>query len=196
MENQQVTEKILADAKAEAQEIKKNTADKVAAEKVDFEKRLDAYQNETETIAEKKAAEQKEHMLASQRMKDAKEYLAEKRKILDDVFDKAKEEFMKLPDDQYKALMKKLIEKAVETGDEEVVVDENEKAIDQELIKQINRDLGPGYKGNLRLSESKEKIGKGFILRRGNIQTSATLDVLLQVAQDKLEIPLADELFK
>ena len=45
------------------------------------------------------------------------------------------------------------MKQAVETGDEEVIVGKNEKRIDQDFIKKVNRELGAGFKGNLRLSD-------------------------------------------
>jgi hypothetical protein len=84
---------------------------------------------------------------------------------------------------------------AVETGDEEVILDENESRIDQEFIKQVNRELGPGYRGNLRLSGERQNIGAGFILRRGKIKTNVSVNVLLDQARKELEIELAKQLF-
>jgi hypothetical protein len=91
--------------------------------------------------------------------------------------------------------MTKLILEAVETGDEEVIVDKSETRIDQKFIKQINRRLGPGYKGNLRLSDETDNLGAGFILRRGRIKHNVSIEVLLTQARKDLEIELAKELF-
>ena len=84
---------------------------------------------------------------------------------------------------------------AIETGDEEVVVDNNEKRINPEFIKLVNRELGPGYKGNLRLSHETADIGAGFILKRGKIKNNVSLPVLLTQARKELETELAKELF-
>jgi len=83
----------------------------------------------------------------------------------------------------------------VETGDEEVIIDNNETQIDQRFIEQVNRKLGPGYKGNLRLSDERQNIGGGFILKRGKIKNNVSLQVLLTQARKELEIELAKELF-
>ena len=115
--------------------------------------------------------------------------------MLDDVFATGKTQIRNLPDDEYRKLMKKLLHDEVETGDEEIIVDNNETRIDQDLIKEINRELGPGYRGNLRLSQEKAELGAGFILRRGKIKNNVSLDVLLSQARKELEIDLAKELF-
>jgi len=195
MEAEQVVEKILADAKAEAEKIKKEAQGKEAAEQAKLSEQLDKYRKQTELLAKKAGEDEKSHILAAARMDIAKEYLAEKRKILDEVFEQARRQLQNLPDEGYRALIKKLILDASETGDEEVVVDTNENRINQEFIKQINRELGPGCKGNLRLSDQRQDLGAGFILKRGKIKTNVSLEVLLDRARKELEIDLAKEMF-
>ncbi len=195
MEAEQVVEKILADAKAEAEKIKKQAQDKEAAEQAKLDERLIEYKKQTETLAEKAGKDEKSHILAAARMDIAKQFLAEKRKILDEVFEQARRQLRDLPDEQYQEPITKLMLDVVETGNEEVVIDKNENRIDQKLIKQINHKLGPGHKGNLSLSDEKQDLGGGFILRRGKIKTNVSIDVLLGHARKELEIELAKELF-
>ena len=195
MEAEQVVEKILADAKAEADKIKKEAEAKEAAEQAKLTEQLDEYKKQTEILAKKAGEDEKSHILAAARMDIAKEYLAEKRKLLDEVFEQARRQLQDLPDDEYRALIKKLLLDAVETGDEEVVVDTNEGRIDHEFIKKINRELGTGKKSDLKLSDQKQDIGAGFILKRGKIKTNVSMAVLLGQARKELEIELAKELF-
>ena len=195
MEAEQVVEKILADAKAEADKIKKQADDQDAAEQAKLTEQLDEYKKQTELLAKKAGEDKKSHILAAARMDIAKEYLFEKRKILDEVFEQARRQLQNLPDEEYRTLIKKLLLDAVETGDEEVVVDTNEGRIDHEFIKQINRELGSGKKSDLKLSDEKQDIGAGFILKRGKIKTNVSIQVLLEQARKELEIELAKELF-
>jgi len=192
----EIVDKILADANAEAQKITSQAEASAAAEKAELDVELSDYKTKTETLATKAAQEKKSRMLAAARMDIAKELLAEKRKILDGVFDSAKQKLKSLPDEEYQTLMTKLMHEAVETGDEEVITDANDNRIDHKFIKNINRELGPGFKGNLRLSEQKEAIGAGFILKRGNIMNNASLDVLISQARKDMEIELAKALFE
>jgi len=196
MEAEQVVEKILADAKAEAEKIKKEAQAKEGAEQAKLSEQLAEYKKQTGLIAKKAGEDEKSHILAAARMDIAKEYLAEKRKILDEVYEQARQQLQSLPDEEYRALIKKLLFDAIETGDEEVVVDTNESRIDHEFIKQINRDVGPGYKGNLRLSGQRQNLGAGFILTRGKIKTNVSIEVLLNQTRKELEIELAKELFE
>ena len=195
MEAEQVVEKILADAKAEAEKIKSEAKNKETAEQAKLDEQLSEYKKQTHIIAKKAGDDKKAHILAAARMEIAKDYLAGKRKILDEVFDQARQQLQNLPDAEYLKLMTKLLLDAVETGDEEVIIDNNETRIDQKFVKNINRQLGPGYKGNLRLSEQRENLEGGFILKRGKIKNNVSTEVLLAQARKELEIELAKELF-
>jgi len=196
MEAEQVVEKILADARAEADNIKKQADSNEADEQGILSGQLDEYKKQTGILAQQAGKDEKSHILAAARMNIAKDFLAEKRKILDEVFEQARQQLQNLPDEEYQALIKKLLLEAVETGDEEVVVDTNEGRIDHEFIKQINRELGPGYQGNLNLSDQRQNLGAGFILTRGKIKTNVSIEVLLDQARKELEIQLAKELFE
>ncbi|MHC4123269.1 MAG: V-type ATP synthase subunit E [Planctomycetota bacterium] len=195
MEAEQVVEKILADAKAQADEIKNEAQEKEKVQQAELDEQLTQYKQETEKLAQKEAEAKKSHLLAAARMQITKGYLAEKRKIVDEVFEKAKQQIKTLPDDEYRDVMSRLIENAVETGQEEVMVDRNESRIDDNLIKGVNEKLSSSKKGNIRLSDQWEDLQAGFILKRGKIKSNASLAVLLKQARDALEINLAKELF-
>ncbi len=192
---EEVIEKILADAKAEAQKIKQQADNKEAAEQTKLRQQLDEYNKQTQTLAEKRAGDEKLHILATARMDIAKQLLAEKRKILDEVFEQAQNQLKKLPDTEFRKLMTKLMLEAVETGDEEVIVDKNETRINDEFISQINKQLGPDSKGGLKLSTERQDLGVGFILKRGRIKVNVSIEVLLNQARRELETKLAKELF-
>jgi len=196
MEAQSVIDKILADAGAEAEKITKEAQQKEAAQQANLAGQLQEYNKQTESLAQKAAKDEESHILAAARMEVAKEFLAEKRKILDEVFTRARRQLQNLPDDQYRNLITKLLLEAVETGDEEVIVDKNEYRIDQQFIDQINQKLSSSGKADLRLSQDRADIEGGFILRRGKIKTNVSFDVLLAHARNELEIELAKELFE
>lgn len=196
MDAEQVVEKILADAKVEADKIKQQTEENQAAEQAKLDEQLSEYKKQTDIIAQKAGDDKKARLLAAARMDIAKDFLTAKRKILDEVFAQARKQLQNLTDEDYREFMTKLILEAVETGDEEVIVDKSETRIDQKFIKQINRRLEPGYKGNLRLSDETDNLGAGFILRRGRIKNNVSIEVLLTHARKDLEIKLAKELFE
>ena len=196
MEAEQVVQKILADAQAEAERIAAEADRKEAAEQAKLNEQLAQYRKQTESLAKKAGEDEESHILAAARMDMARQLLAEKRKILDEVFEQARRQMMELPDDPYRHLCTKLMLQVIETGDEEVVVDKNERRINHDLINQVNRQLGPNRKGAVKLSDERHDIGAGFILRRGKVKTNVSLEVLLDQARKELEIELARQLFE
>ena len=195
MEAEQVVQKILADAQAEAERIAAEAGQKEAAEQARLSEQLAQYSKQTESLAKKAGEDEESHILAAARMDMAKQLLAEKRRILDEVFERARRQVTELPDDQYRQLCTKLKLQAVETGDEEVIVDKNERRINHDLIHQVNQQLGPNRKGALKLADERHDLGAGFILRRGKVKTNVSLEVLLDQARKELEIELARQLF-
>jgi len=195
MDAEQVVEKILAEARGQAEKIKAEAQAKEAEQRSKLDEQLDEYRKQTEILAEKAGQDKKAHLLAAARMEIAKEFLAGKRKLLDEVFDQAQTQLQNLPDKQYCDFWAKLMAEAVETGDEEVIVDNNEKRIDDKFIKMVNHQRGGDSKRNLKLADERQNIGSGFILKRGKIKVNVSLPVLLAQARNKLEIELAKELF-
>jgi V/A-type H+-transporting ATPase subunit E len=195
MDAERVVIKILSDARAEAEKIAKQANENEAAEQAKLNRQLDHYRKQTEILAKKAGEDEKLHILAAARMDIAKQLLAEKRKILDKVFEQARQQLQNLPEHEYRSLCTKLMLDAVETGNEEVILDKNEKRINQDFIDQVNRLLSSKGKGNLKLSDQRQDIGAGFILKRGQIKTNVSLVVLLDQTRKELEIDLAKELF-
>jgi V/A-type H+-transporting ATPase subunit E len=195
MEAEQVVGKILSEARVEAEKIVSGAKSKAADEQGRLESELAKYNRETETLAADAAKDKKERMLAMARMNVRKGLGAAKVGLVDEVFKKAREKIRDLGDNEYRELMSALMLKAVETGDEEVVVGKGEKRIDDKFIKQINRQLGSGFKGNLRLSQQRADISGGFILRRNNIQVNASIEVLVNSMREEFESEVVKELF-
>lgn len=195
MEAEQVVGKILSEARVEAEKIVSVAKTKAADEQAKLESELAEYKKQTEVLAAEAAQDKKERMLAMARMGVRKELGAAKVALVDGVFTQAREQIRNLKDKEYCELMAALMEKAVETGDEEVIVGEDEKRIDDKFIKQINRQLGSGFKGNLGLSQERADISGGFILRRNNIQVNASIEVLVSSMREELESEVVKELF-
>lgn len=195
MNAEQVVEKILAEAKAEAEQIINDAKAKIDEQGTQLDVQIAEYDTRSAQLAQEAAEDKLQRMLAGARMDNAKQTLAAKVAILDSVFENAKTAVRKLPDDQYLLLMTGLIKQAVETGDEEVIIGKDEKRIDDNFISKVNQTLGSGFKGNLRLSAERADITGGFILSRGKVQVNASTDVLIESLRESMEIELSQELF-
>lgn len=196
MSSEQVVGKVLQQARQEADQILSEAKAKLDAQNKQRQAELAEFEKQTAQQAQAAFEDKRQRMLAAARMENAKRLLAAKNELLDQLFARAKQRLLQMPDDAYKSLMAKLMLKAVQSGDEEVVVGKNETRINEDLIKQVNRQLGPGFKGNLRMSAKRAEIDGGFILSGGNAQVNASIDVLLSQAREALEIELAKKLFE
>ena len=195
MNAEQVVEKILAEAKAEAEKIVGDAKSKAGQQAAELDKEIQDFDAQTEQQAKAAAEDKLQRMLANARMANAKQLLAAKVRMLDDVFEKAKAAIQQLPDDAYLALMTELMKHSVQTGDEEVIIGKNEQRINDQFISRLNKELGSGFKGNLRLSGQRADITGGFILAHGKVQINAATDVLITSLRSEMETELAQMLF-
>ena len=196
MNAEQVVNKILAEARQQAEAIIQDASEKRDRQHRQLQDELSAYRDETQRLADEAAEDRRSRLLAAARMDNARALLTAKTELLDAVFRKAEERIAQLPDESYKALMAKLMSKAVETGDEEVIVGKNERRIGADFIKQVNRSLGAGFKGNLRLSDKHADIKGGFVLSRGKVRINASVEVLVERLREAMETELAARLFE
>lgn len=195
MNAEQVVNKILSEAKDKAEKIISEAKQRAEAQVAETRTEQAEYDTQSEKLAEEAAQDKRDRMLAGARMANAKQLLAARVQILEDVFDKAKQSIVSLPDKEYLALMKTLLQKAVETGDEEVVIGKDESRITPAFIKEANGQLGSGFQGNLRLAEQRGDFSGGFILTRGNIRINASIDVLIDQVRQSLESELVEDIF-
>jgi V/A-type H+-transporting ATPase subunit E len=193
MEAEQVITKILSDARAQADAIKKQAGEREAAETAKLNEDLARFEQETKAMAEKAGADERSQRLAVARMEAAKEYVTTKASLLDEVFSQARQKIEKLPDGEYRELMGKLMTAAVETGEEKVVPGKNDARIDAKLVADVNARLKD--KGKLTLADEKHGFGNGFLLQRGKVRTNVSVDVLVEQARKDLEIEVAKDLF-
>jgi len=195
MDANQVVQKILSQAQAEAEKIKAEANEKIKTLKAANEEELSKYRQESRRLAPIAGEEKKNRVLAAARIAIAKEMTETKRKLLNTVIEKAGQKIKSLNDGEYLSIMEGLILRSVKTGNEEVVAGRNEKRINENFIGNINQKLAAAGKGNLRLAPDRADIEAGFIMRQNKMRVNAGLDVLLKVAGEQLEGKLAEQLF-
>jgi len=195
MDSKQVTEKILSEAQSQADKIKEQADEKVRQERQKLQTELDNFNEETRRLVKQALEEAKSRTLAWARMEIAKKLLRTRKDLLDETFAAAAEKIKNMSAKDYQQLMEKLILSAVNTGDEEIIIDKNEKRIDAAFVERLNAKLSQNSRGNLKIADSKADIEAGFILQKGRARVNGSLAVLLAAAKEKLETELAAQLF-
>ena len=127
-------------------------------------------------------------------LESRKRILAEKQRILGEVYQEVEKRIRNLNGREYRELVKKIMLQSCQTGEELVVVGKNDrKKIDQKLINGINAELvKAGKKGKLKLSSEPTSIPDGFILKSGKIEISNSWENILRSLREKTE----DEVIK
>lgn len=173
-ESRQKAKDVLSSAKGDA---KKQT------EKIFSAKQQDAHKEKT-------------YILSQANMSARINILQKKQQVIDQVFDKAKEHFEKMDQDSYGQLIAKMLLHCA-FGDEEVVVWEKDKRVNQALIDGVNSQLKKQNKpGDLKLSFSKELIESGFVLKGKSVVIDNSFPAVLEQLRPALLQDLSRILFE
>jgi|WetSurMetagenome_2_1015567.scaffolds.fasta_scaffold468586_2 V/A-type H+/Na+-transporting ATPase subunit E len=173
---------ILAEAKREADAVLERAREKAAAERARLRAR-----------AKQRSDEERNRIVTLAKLSARRELLNEKQGLIDRVFDETRKSIIAMPADEYGRFIRSFLKRSVETGDEEVIVGEGERRIDQKLLDDVSRERGTP--GGLKLSSERRRIDGGFILRRGRTETNCALDTILRDARERLETDVAGILF-
>lgn len=193
MNAEQVVEKILSQARGEAEKLLSEAQAKSQTEKGRLQEELAEFNAHSQKLAEQAAQDKTSRMLAAERMSQAKALLAAKNRLFDELFERVRGKIENLDAGRYAELMAGLLKRAAGTGEKEVIIGKNENRIGPELIERVNGELGG--RTHLRLAEGRADIAGGFILSSGNVRMNASIDVIVGQLREQTEIELAGQLF-
>ena len=192
------TEKIIAhiqaDAKAQADAILAQAEQQCAEIRQNYEiKARDAY-GEKIRVGVKANQDKLDSIDRLARMEGRKSVLALKQEMVSASFDRACEMLVSLPGDKYVELLAKLAAQASVSGDEELVLNERDRAgIGEAVVKAANEELGGG---KLTLAGETGDFKGGLILRRGSIEANCTVELLVELCRGEMSAQLAKVLFE
>ena len=192
------TEKIIAhiqaDAKAQADAILAQAEQQCAEIRQNYEiKARDAY-GEKIRVGVKANQDKLDSIDRLARMEGRKSVLALKQEMVSASFDRACEMLVSLPGDKYVELLAKLATQASVSGDEELVLNERDRAgIGEAVVKAANEKLGGG---KLTLAGETGDFKGGLILRRGSIEANCTVELLVELCRGEMSAQLAKVLFE
>ncbi|HHU68889.1 MAG TPA: hypothetical protein GXZ31_01145 [Thermoanaerobacterales bacterium] len=192
-----IKEKILEDAKREADKIIKEA--ELEAQRISEQAEKTAAENR-KTLnekAQKDAQEARRKTLAMTELDMRKEQLAVKQKMIDLAFEKTLERLNKLEGKEYEKMILNMMEKAVETGQEEIILSTNDrKKFKPELLATLNNRLSKkGIKAALKISNEARRIQGGFILKRRGVEVNGSFETLIRTEREEIESKVAAILF-
>jgi len=183
--------KIEADARAEAGEILAAAQAHVDAIKRETEEEIRRMADLQKARLEKETPEILRRREIVAKLDVNKEDLSARRGLIDEAFEATKAKMAGMDGNAVKRFAEALLDQAVETKDETLVVGRGEKNLDAGWLKAYNEKSG----SNLKISEEKAPIIGGFILRRGLVDVNCSWEMLIRTAREELEAETVKRLF-
>ena len=198
MSADKIIEKILEKANEDVALIEQETAEKVQSSVAAIERRTELTLN---ALKNKEKADVEEVHRRSQlmtRLDSRKNILAVKRKVIDEVIDKARKALDTLEESRYEALVTKIVVNGSETGTEKLQVPEKDmKRYRDGLLNKLNAALKEAGKiGELTLDETPASFKSGVMLIGEMSDVNGSFDVLIDDAREKYEREVAEMLFE
>lgn len=184
LETEEKTKQILTSAKEE----EKNILEKARAE-------ADKIKEQMLKIRKGEIQENKRREITLADLEARKTVLAEKQKIVSEVYARVLERLENLEPREFRELMKKLILTIASGGEELIIAQKDKHKISPESIKEINQILAKQKKEPIRLSEEVHNVPGGFILRKGNLEINISFPALVKSLREKTELEVIKLLF-
>ena len=188
MGKEEIVARILSDAEAEAAEIIRN-AEKRAQEITDAAKARAAEEMaETKAEAGERAKRISEGKAAAARLESAKILLAEKRRVLDEIYSRALKELLALNEKDSLKLIERLLDENAEEGD--IIVPAKNFAYASGVEK-----LSVVKARGLTLSSERAEISGGLLLRGKKSDKDLSYSALLNADKEEYQAEIAAQLF-
>lgn len=189
MSLQDITDKILADARAEAQKIADANKADIASLTLEKGKELNEAIKEIEDKGKDSEDKLKEQAEFKIRMIKKNASLKIKQELIDESFNEAKKKLMHLDDTAYTKLLTSMFKNAQKLEDAEIIAGKEKKA----QVAKAAKEAGLSYKvSDKHLADNQE----GFILSSKTIEINNTIDSLVDAKREELEVEVANILFK
>ncbi|HID95991.1 MAG TPA: hypothetical protein EYP53_08055 [Candidatus Latescibacteria bacterium] len=193
-----IIDKIMADAKAEAEEIKQKAEKEIEKIKEEQRANIERIRVSAEEEGKIQAEEEKRRLISAAELDQRQRLLREKQDLIEETFKRAMKRVIEMGRDDYCRLIEALLIKAVDDGDEEVIISpKDEDRITQELLERVNLKLSEdGRKGQLKLSDKTREMAGGFVLTKGRKEVNCSLESIFSLAREELEGEVAGILFE
>ena len=175
---EKITQRIASDAQAEVDRILGEARDEAARITANYRAQSDAEARELEAKNDKAAAEQEERLVSAAQMKARRHQLAAKQQMMEKAYIQALDKLCAMPEEQYVAVLAKLLVEASSNGREEAVFSkEDREQVGKAAVEKANQLSGK----QLRLSEETQPIRGGFILKDKNVEVNCTFETLVRL---------------
>lgn len=190
---ERITEKILEQARLQAENRVEYAREKAENQKEALGKRL---QRAMEAEIERAGAEgesQADRIVADVMLEGRKKKLTVKQNAVAKAFDKALDGIVGMPADDYADFLCKMIIPALDEGGNELVFNEKDaEGVGQNVLEKLSSQAA-----GMKVDISKERLNAkgGVIVKNGDIQTNLTLESVIRMEKERLEPEVVQILF-
>lgn len=173
------SEKVLSDARGEADAILTGYKEKVAEKKADADAR-----------AASRAEENRLRLVGGYRLDERQKTLAKKQELISSAFDAAYEKLAALKGTERADVLARLALRAAGGESGEVILSAEDKAsLADDVAKKISENSG------LKISDEVRPISGGLVLKRGATEVNCTFRALVDEMREAMSREVADILF-
>ena len=179
-----IVERIIADAREEAEDILEKTREQERRILEEGEREAEEYYRRQAARLDEGCRRDKERAVLNRRLEQRKALLKARQSWMGRAFTEAFRKLVDQPDQEYAALMEQLIASSSVAKDETVVFGTKG---DPSLLKKIIDRVNNAVQGSFSLAEQRGDFPWGFVLRKGKVETKLSIDSLFTYRRSDLE---------
>lgn len=194
---EKIKARIEADAKAEAEAILAQAAGECKAIRAEYEEKAKDEYWRVVQAGVREAEQRVQRLERTAKLEAKKSILSMKQEVVSEAFELARKKLLSLPEDEYISFLARQCAKAAFTGQEEILMNERERArLGARVVKAANELLRKrGLPAQLTLGDETRPISGGLFLKQGDIEVNCTVDTLLDLSRGELASQVAEVLF-
>lgn len=182
-----ITKEILQDARKQADGILAEARRKAGTILDEAVAEAAAFKANAQIRTDTEVAEYGKRVQSQIDMQKRQAILAGKQEIIADVIAQAREKLLQQDDGAWQAMILRLLQKALQSGDGEILFSEaDRKRLPADFAEKISQAAAQKG-GTLKISEETADIRDGFLLRYGGIDENCSLKALFDEKQEQLQ---------
>lgn len=190
---EKISGRIIADAQTEADAVIAEAKAKCEEIRSDYDKKA----QETYWGLVKSGVKECEARVArlgrTAEMEAKKSVLTLKQSMVSEVFEKATERVCSMPESDYVTFLAKMAAKVADSGREEIILSERDKALGAKIAAEANAILGA--RGALTVSDAVREMPGGLVLRDGDIEVNCSINTIVEQYRYELASQVAEVMF-
>lgn len=161
--------------------------------KADEEIKVELQRIEEDTIREESTLEELAELAAQQKRRQAA--LSAKQEVIGEIINEAYDRLLKLDDEKYFAVIKKMLEDNVLSEKGEIIFSARDRQRMPKDFEDVIKNVALEKGGELVMSDEVRNIDGGFVLVYGGIEENCTFKAMLEASREELHDMVNGKLF-